>query len=154
MSEYAQDHQESKEFTKDTHGEGIVLPESHIEALRFAGVIPRTMSDIGRTVYNSDALFGAGLHREWSRLTAGENSEEAFARAYTKYVDQPGQLQQERPGCFDFLKAHVFFGKEYPSAPQQETDIRFGGTTYKEVPVYDASGQGGIKGYTTVRIDY
>ena len=148
MSEYTQDHQESQEVPKDTHGEGIVLPESHLEALRFAGVTPRTMSDIGRTVYNSDALFGAGLRHEWGRLTMGENSEEAFGQAYTKYVDQPGQLQQERPGGFDFLKTHVFFGKEYLDAP------RFSGTTWKDVPVYDASGQGGIKGWTKVRIDY
>jgi hypothetical protein len=111
------------EVPKDTHGEGneLPLPQSHLEALELANVTPRTMSDlsdIGRTVYHSEALFGAGLHHEWSRLTAGENSEEAFARAYSAYVHQPGQLQREQPGCYNFLKTHVFLGKEYLSAPR------------------------------------
>jgi hypothetical protein len=131
MSEHAQDHME---VPKDTHGEGneLPLPQSHLEALHFAGVTEGKMHDFGRTVYHNEALFGAGLHKEWTQLTAGENSEEAFGQAYTKYVDQPGQLQQERPDWFNFLKTHVFVGKDYLSAPQQERP-RFG---YDSGPKY------------------
>jgi hypothetical protein len=84
----------------------IDLPEGHLEK----GSDIKTLNEAGSKFYEDHINGSPGIEGEWRKL-AGTGL--GFTEAYEQYITNGSKLKETNSEVYDFLKDHVFYGREY-----------------------------------------
>lgn len=116
-------------FERDSHAIHIASENSFPDGIE--GLLDTVTHEVGHNVHAALMETSPGLAREWEGIYAstlrknwgdglGFVSEyaktsqfEDFAESYMTYIRDPGTLMFVSPEKYQFLQAHVFYGREY-----------------------------------------
>lgn len=96
------------------------FPSAHLEKLDIASLEKLTLQEtaecVGSNCYSNYIEKSSGILGDFSELS-GDGGKDVFVKFYSEYVNEPGQLKEDNPEMYNFMRERIFFGREYEIEP-------------------------------------
>lgn len=101
----------------------IEIPPTHVENTNELGQkmsLEEALEKISGNEFEKNIEQNPGYAQEWNDLAGNPDTKQDFSRTYSDYLLNPETLKENSPEKYEFMKEHVFNGKEF--LPDQNTE--------------------------------